>query len=188
MSNDMTMTIAGNVVDDPTMRRIPGGTVVTNFRVASTSRRYDREQQGFVDNTTVFVTVNAWRSLGENVHASLRKGQPVVVSGRFVQRNYVVNEQPRSSYALEATSIGHDLSRGVSTFEKTSRPGTPTVALDEERQPADESAHFFPYDDESVGAHDGHLNGDHEPSTEPMVAGMGGYQPDPSARGLAFAS
>jgi len=43
--NDTTMTIIGNVVDAPRMRMTKSGHAVTNFRVASTSRRFDREHQ-----------------------------------------------------------------------------------------------------------------------------------------------
>jgi single-strand DNA-binding protein len=42
--NDTMMTIVGNVVDSPRRRETKNGHDVTNFRVASTSRRYDREQ------------------------------------------------------------------------------------------------------------------------------------------------
>jgi hypothetical protein len=39
--------------------------------VASTSRRFDSEQGGWVDNATLFVTITCWRALAENV-AGLR--------------------------------------------------------------------------------------------------------------------
>ena len=64
------------------------------------------------------MNVTSWRGAGENVFASLHKGQPVVVYGRCSTRNYEVNEQPRTSYELEATALGHDLFRGVTSFER----------------------------------------------------------------------
>lgn len=183
-SNDVSMTITGNVVDEPQLKRVKGGSALTTFRVASNSRRYDREQQAFVDNTTLFVTVSAWRSLGENIADSVHKGQPVVVTGRFTQRNYTVNEQPRSSYSLEASSVGHDLSRGVSSFTKMARTAVPSVVLDGSGAPADESPHWHDYEDEPDD-----LVGDLQPlgSGDPAADG-GDYVGDPAARGLAFAS
>lgn len=169
-SNDVVMTITGNVVDEPQIKRVKGGSVLTTFRVASNSRRYDREQQAFVDNTTLFVTISAWRSLAENIADSVHKGQPVVVTGRFTQRNYTVNEQPRSSYSLEAVSVGHDLSRGVSSFTKMARAAVPAVVLDDEGAPANESAHWHDFED------------------APADPTGGGYAADSAARGLAFAS
>ena len=50
--NDVHLTIVGNVVDEPRMRMTKNNHAVTSFRVASTSRRYDREQERFVDQDT----------------------------------------------------------------------------------------------------------------------------------------
>jgi single stranded DNA-binding protein len=111
--NDTYMTIVGNVVDAPRMRLTKSGHAVTNFRVASTSRRYDQEQQRYVDNCTLFVNVTCWRAMAENVAFSVHKGQPVLVTGRYYSREYEINETVRISYELEANSVGHDLGRGT---------------------------------------------------------------------------
>jgi single-strand DNA-binding protein len=137
------MTIVGNVVDEPQLRRTRSGHAVANFRVASTPRRYDREKNMWVDCDTLFVTVTAWRAMGENIAASLHKGQPVVVTGRYYQREYESNEQLRTAYELEAQAVGHDLSRGVSSFEKISRPGPAAVVdLDPDGVPRDVTAEY----------------------------------------------
>jgi single-strand DNA-binding protein len=138
--NDTWMTIVGNVVDEPRRRETKNGHTVTNFRVASTSRRYDREQERWVDNDTLYVTVTAWRAQGDNVAESLHKGQPVVVYGRYYTRDYRVNDQVRTSYELEATAVGHDLSRGVALFTRMNRQAPPVVVdVDESGIPADSS-------------------------------------------------
>lgn len=138
------MTIVGNVVDAPRLRRTKSGHSVANFRIASTPRRYDREQNAWVDCDTLFVTVTCWRALGENVHHSLTKGQPVVVSGRYFQREYEMNETLRTAYELEATAVGPDLSRGVTTFEKVSRPTmSAPLDLDEDGIPADQTHEYL---------------------------------------------
>lgn len=138
--NDTWMTIVGNVVDEPRPRETKNGHKVTNFRVASTSRRFDREQERYIDNDTLFVNVTCWRGQAVNVAESLHKGQPVVVYGRYYTRDYRVEEQVRTSYELEATAVGHDLSRGVTTFKRVNR-ATPSVVIsvDEQGIPADES-------------------------------------------------
>jgi single-strand DNA-binding protein len=138
--NDTFMTIVGNVVDAPRMRLTKSGHAVTNFRVASTSRRYDREQQRWLDNATLYVNVTCWRAMAENVALSLHKGQPVVVSGRYYSREYEINETVRVSYELEANAVGHDLSRGTSEFRKVTRPSvTANVEVDDDGIPADRS-------------------------------------------------
>jgi single-strand DNA-binding protein len=138
--NDAVLTIIGNVVDEPRMRLTKNGHAVTNFRVASTSRRYDREQEQYVDNTTLFFTVTCWRAMAENVAQSVKKGQPVVVHGRLYSREYTVNEVVRVSYELEANSVGHDLSRGTADFSKVVRPrGSVQVEVDADGIPAERS-------------------------------------------------
>jgi single-strand DNA-binding protein len=147
--NDTMVTIVGNVVDTPRRRRTKNGFDVTNFRVASTSRRYDREQEKFVDNSTLFVNVTCWRQMGVNVEDSVRKGQPVLVYGRYYMREYKVEEQLRSSYELEAVAVGHDLARGTSQFTRVYQSGPAvTVAPDDEGVPRDESDHWLDLDQE----------------------------------------
>jgi single-strand DNA-binding protein len=138
--NDTIMTVIGNVVDEPRMRLTKNGHAVTNFRVASTSRRFDREQERYVDNATLFVNVTCWRGMAENVAQCVKKGQPVVVHGRYYSREYTVNEVVRVAYELEANAVGHDLTRGTAEFRKTIRPALAThVEVDATGIPADNS-------------------------------------------------
>jgi single-strand DNA-binding protein len=143
--NNTMMTIVGNVVDEPRLRITSRNKVaVANFRVASTPRRYDREQGRFVDEPTLYVNVSCWRSLAENVADSLRKGQQVIVTGRYNQREYEVNETKRIRYELEANAVGHDLTRGVSHFERMNRQApTGQVTPDRDGRPEDDSDAYF---------------------------------------------
>jgi single-strand DNA-binding protein len=140
--NDTMMTVIGNVVDEPRRRQTKNGHVVTNFRIASTSRRFDREQSRWVDDSTLFITVTCWRGFGENVDKSLHKGQPVIVYGRYYMREYKVEEQLRTSYELEALAVGHDLSRGISEFTRV-RAAVPVVVRDDDGIPVDDSDHWI---------------------------------------------
>lgn len=146
---DAYLTIIGNLVDAPTLRRTKtGGFPVASFRVAQTSRRYDQAQGGWTDRDTLFVSCTAWRALGENVHQSLTKGQPVVVHGRFTQREYKVGESMRTAYELEAVAVGPDLSRGVATFERVTRSAPAmTLVVDEQGIPVDHSSEYLDVDD-----------------------------------------
>jgi single-strand DNA-binding protein len=153
--NEVQMTIAGNVVDSPKLRRTKSGHSVASFRVASTPRRFDRETNTWVDGATLFVTVTCWRAMGENVAQSLRKGQPVVVQGRYCQREYERDEKLHTAYELEAIAIGHDLARGVSTFEKVFRPATAEVPVDDDGIPADETGHYLDVADIGSAAGEG---------------------------------
>ncbi len=112
------ITIVGNVVDDPQWQKLDSGVTVANLRVASTSRRFDRATGAFGDGDSLFIKVNCWRTLGDNVAHSVAKGDPVVVMGRLYTRSYTVNEQRRVGCELDATAVGFDLSKGRSSFTR----------------------------------------------------------------------
>ena len=116
------VTVVGNVVTDPTLRVTSGGAKVTRFRLASTERRFDKAAGGWRDGDTIFWWVSCWRQAAENVADSLVKGQPVVVHGRLRENRYEVEGQPRTSLEIDASTVGHDLSRGVTRFRKVA-PG-----------------------------------------------------------------
>ena len=128
--NDTTVTVVGNLVDDPRIRTTDSGVDVAGFRVASTSRRYDRDGGRWVDSASLFLSVTCWRALAGNAVASLRKGDPVVVTGRLSTRTYEKDGQVRSVCELEASALGPDLARGTAVFRRTPRgtgasePGT----------------------------------------------------------------
>jgi len=142
--NEIMMTVQGNVVDDPALHETRSGHKVANFRLASTSRRFDRDEGRWIDGSTFFVSVSAWRNLGENAAVSLKKGQPVVVYGRYQTRTYEVNETTRVSHELEAISIGHDLNRGTSVWNKVIRAATShPIETDEQGVPANPARNWL---------------------------------------------
>lgn len=147
------MTIRGNVVDAPTLRRTKTGVAVANFRVASTQRRWDREQNAWIDGSHLYVTVTAWRGLGENAADSLHRGDAVVVHGRYYQREYVKDEVSRTAYELDALTVGHDLARGTTVLTKVNRQAAPEVETDE-LGPADVSGEYLGADDVDFVASD----------------------------------
>src|SRR5689334_2585729 len=115
---ETNLTIVGNVLVAPEWRRIPStGALVANFRVASTARRYDRENDRWTDGNSIRLRVVAWRRLAENVASSVAVGDPIIVSGRLHTRDWKdENGNPRISYEMEAYAVGLDLARGRSRF------------------------------------------------------------------------
>ena len=66
--------------------------------------------------------MSAWRWLGENCAASLQRGDAVVVHGRMRLSTWVDgNGVEQQTWEIVATSVGHDLTRGTSTFVRTPR-------------------------------------------------------------------
>ena len=111
---DTNIVIVGNVLTPPEWRHTTKtNTLVANFRVASTSRRFDKDNNRWVDGDTLRVRVTCWRRLAENVGASIAVGDPVVVVGRLYTRDWTdADNNARISYEMEAVAVGHDLARG----------------------------------------------------------------------------
>ena len=75
------------------------------------------------DGDTSYYTVNCWRRLGDHAKASLHKGEPVVVKGRFHTRSYEDKTgRLRTEVEITADTVGHDLSRGISNYMRTRTP------------------------------------------------------------------
>lgn len=83
---DNEITVAGNLTREPELRFTAGGTATCGFGVA-VNRRYQQNGE-WVDAPTNFFNVTVWGQYGENVAASLSKGDRVLVKGRLDFRKY----------------------------------------------------------------------------------------------------
>jgi single-strand DNA-binding protein len=119
--NDIPITITGVAVTDA--REIPTktGAIGASFRLASNSRRFNKATNTWVDGDTSYVNINCWRTLASNVLECVHRGDPVVVTGRMRVREWSTGEKSGTSVEVDATSVGHDLARGVTTFAKLNR-------------------------------------------------------------------
>ncbi|SNR82789.1 single-stranded DNA-binding protein [Blastococcus mobilis] len=126
--NDTELTVVGNVVDSPRRVRLENS-AVTNFRMASTARRFDSGKQEFVDAGTLWVDVEAWGELGGNVARSISKGDPVIVRGTLTTRSWESEQGRRSAPQIKANAVGPNLARGWSDFHRPARP-VPGAATD----------------------------------------------------------
>ncbi len=120
--NDDTITVTGNVATHPEKRLTGNGTSVTSFRIASKMRRFDKATGQWVDEHTNWYSISAWRTLGEHVFRSLRKGDRVILTGRLRLKDWESNGKQGTSAEIDADAIGHDLRWGTTTFHKDSPP------------------------------------------------------------------
>jgi single-strand DNA-binding protein len=116
--------VVGNVVDVPRHNRTANGSV-TNFRMASTSRRWDEEAKSFVDGATLWIDVACWGELGGNVARSIAKGDPVLVVGNLLTESWDSDAGRRSSNRMKALAVGLNLARGWSSFKRPARSDQP---------------------------------------------------------------
>lgn len=163
--NETMVTLVGHVATEPALRITTGGARVTSFRLASTERRFDKGINDWRDAFTTFFTVTTWRTMAENVATSVQKGQPVVVHGRLRDSSYEAKDgQWRTVLEVEAFALGHDLSRGVSTFIKGSSAASVNIVRELEefgdvdlvtgelREPPAEDGFAASYDDAGLSA------------------------------------
>jgi single-strand DNA-binding protein len=130
--NEAQVTMVGYVASTPALIVTKAGQFVANMRVGVTPRRQDKETGQWSDGDTSYVTVTCWRALATNVAACLRKGDPVVVKGRMRVRQFDDKDgNQRTAVEVDASTLGHDLTRGVAHFLRTKRsPGdAPSLKL-----------------------------------------------------------
>lgn len=122
--SDSTVTIVGNLSRDADLRFTQGGKGVASFGVAC-SRRYQVNNEW--QEKTSFFNVTAWGTLGENVAASLVKGDRVIVTGRLEQREFDDKEgNKRSVVEIVADEIGPSLRWATADVTKTERSQAPS--------------------------------------------------------------
>ena len=115
-----SVTIAGNLGEDPEIRFTKGGQAVSNFSVASTPRVYNKDKNEWADGETLWMRVTAWGDMAENVAETLRRGNRVLVTGRLEQNNWVTEEgEKRSSIQMVADDVAPSLLFATAVVTRT---------------------------------------------------------------------
>ncbi|MEP6478510.1 MAG: single-stranded DNA-binding protein [Rhodoglobus sp.] len=113
------ITVTGLVATVPRHIVTSEGLAITSFRLASTQRRFDRQQNAWADGETNWYTVTSFRQLAMNVTGSVNKGDRVLVTGKLRIRDWTSGEKAGTTIDVEAEAIGHDLLWGNSVFSRT---------------------------------------------------------------------
>lgn len=114
--NDLTIAVSGWVATDPKFHVGVNGASMCTFRLASTPRHFSRATGEWADGTTEWFTVRTFRGGAITVYESIKKGQPVVVTGRLRTNTWEASDGPRTDLQVDATAVGHDLTRGIGRF------------------------------------------------------------------------
>jgi single-strand DNA-binding protein len=91
--------LVGNLGQDPESRTTPGGTTVTNIRIATTDSWTDK-QSGEKKEQTEWHTVVMWNRLGEIAAEYLKKGSQVYIEGRLQTRKWQ-DKEGKERYSTE---------------------------------------------------------------------------------------
>jgi single-strand DNA-binding protein len=127
------IAVSGLVATTPREVVTSDGLAITSFRLASSKRRFDRSTGNWVDAETNWFSVVAFRQLAKNMSSSISKGDRVVLFGKLKVRDWDNGERSGTAVEIEASSIGHDLMFGVSSFVRV-KPKSEEPAEVEEAQ------------------------------------------------------
>jgi single-strand DNA-binding protein len=123
-AGDISITVVGNLTNDPELRFTPSGAAVASFTVASSSRYLDKTTNEWKDAEPVYMRCSVWRQYAENVAESLQKGTRVIVTGRLKQRSYETREgEKRTVMEMEVDDVGPALKYATAKVNKVQRQG-----------------------------------------------------------------
>ncbi len=124
--------LIGNLTRDPELKYIPGGTAVSNLRLAVNNRYKDRA--GEYKDVACFITVVVWGKQAENCNQYLSKGSPVFVEGVLQsrswegqdgqKRNVIEVRARRVQFLGKATSSNAGAGNDETVFEESTQAGS----------------------------------------------------------------
>ena len=118
------ITVVGNLTADPELRFTANGAAVASFTIAVNLRRFDKDQNAYVDAGTLFYRCSAWRDLAEHVSESLTRGSRVVAVLKPRPNEYETKEgEKRTTTEHDVDAIGPDLRYATAKVNKTQRSG-----------------------------------------------------------------
>ncbi len=118
---DNTVTVVGNVTRDPELRFTPSGMAIASFGLA-VNRVWNDRQTNERKEQVSFFDVKCWAQLGENVTASVFKGNRVIVSGRLEQQSWETEDgQKRSKVEIVADEVGPSLRWATAQINRNER-------------------------------------------------------------------
>jgi single-strand DNA-binding protein len=94
--------LIGNLGQDPESRTTPGGTTVTNIRIA-TSESWRDKTSGEMKEQTEWHGIVLWNKLGEIAAEYLKKGSQVYIEGRLQTRKWQ-DKQGNDRYTTEVVA------------------------------------------------------------------------------------
>ncbi|MFV0633127.1 single-stranded DNA-binding protein [Demequina sp.] len=119
--NDLNLTIIGWVATEPrlVLSRDIHGKDMCSFRVAQSARYFDRNAGQWKNGKTEWFSVRVFKDAAHLVLRSVHKGQPVIVHGRMRTDEWTgADDRLRWDLQVDATCVGHDLTRGVADFSR----------------------------------------------------------------------
>lgn len=118
MAIDNTVTISGNITQDPQLAHSASGVAYLRFGIAWNQLRGDEQIPNYFD-------VTVFNQMAVNASRSLSKGQRVTVNGRLEQSSWVGEDgTKRSSVKILADDIAPSLKWATAAVTKSVKQST----------------------------------------------------------------
>jgi len=159
MSQGAYVTLVGYVAQEPSIRTTKTGKTVTDLRVGITPRYRDQATGEWHDGQSSYFTVSCWDRLANHVRASMHKGEPVLVRGKFKTSTYEDKDgRPRTDTRITADTVGHDLSRGIANYIRHRSKQPPAEGGPAGDQTGDQTREQMPGNPELPGGPEGMID------------------------------
>lgn len=119
------VTLIGNLTKDPEFREVGENAYLCRIRIAASRSIPDEEVVGgWRDLDHLYISVEMWGQMAQNVAQTVKKGMSVMVTGRLITNQWVAENQDgtseqRSNIVVKADRVGLDLSRYVASSRRT---------------------------------------------------------------------
>lgn len=142
--------VAGNVTRDPELRSTSAGTSVCSFGIA-VNRQY-KDSSGNNQESVSYIDCVVWGKLTETFVKYVKKGNPLLVSGRLEQRSWedkqTGQKRSRTEVIVEDFSfLGGGRSDAMGAM---SAPAAPKKTGSKDAAPADVAPEDIPMDGQEV--------------------------------------
>jgi single-strand DNA-binding protein len=105
MAGEPIITVVGNLGTDAEFKKTPKGIPVTSFNIANTPRKNVNGE--WTDQETTWYRVFVWNADASGTANTLKKGDKVIVQGRFQISTYKTKEgEERKSLEINADTVG----------------------------------------------------------------------------------
>lgn len=168
MASFNRVILMGNLTQDIELRYTPGGTAVTDARMAVNNKRKNANNE-WVDEVC-YVSVTMWGRTAEVASEYLSKGSPVFVEGHLKYDSWETDgkKQSKLSVVCERMQMVGGKSGGGSgaaasqSYDKSTSARPAQVSESSSRQPAAASQNVAPQDtaNQSAGRGDANPTGD----------------------------
>jgi single-strand DNA-binding protein len=141
-----------------------------SLRIITTERWFDKATNVWVDGDEFGVTVVCWKGLGGAVLKTVRKGDPIIVTGRITTRRFEKDGATAYFTEVKADVVGLDVARMGARFARVSfepRDTADTDSTDQStppdgqqtdlQEPGDDGEHPGGWDDDQPADRGGQL-------------------------------